>query len=201
MDARRLAAASRVWERRFTRVVEERRSANVTMRLAEARPGGGEHFCWIRLCHHPGTSGSDLDFEMQVLRAVQGEPGLGVVRPLAGWGGRLPWEGAMRHACLFEAVPGREMLHCPGDVRRFGWALVGLHAALQTVRGVAARRVEAGAACEAAAFWPRRAGTEVIAAEMERVRPNSDRGNGELTIRFNTRILRYSFTKNNQIEQ
>ncbi len=167
MDARGLAAASRFWGRRFVRVAEVRRSANVTLRLAEARPGGGERFCWLRLCRHPATGGSDLDFEMRGLRALASGPGLAVVRPLAGRGGRLrtrlPWDGTMRHACLFEHAPGREMLHCLEDVRRFGRALAALHDALSAAAVVPARRIEAGAACHAAASWLRRAGPDAAA--------------------------------------
>ena len=175
MDARGLAAASRFWGRRFTRVAEVRRSANVTLRLAEARPGGGERFCWLRLCRHPATSGADLDFEMRVLRALASGPGLAAVRPLAGRGGRLrtrlPWDGTMRHACLFEDAPGREMLHCPNDVRRFGRALAALHDALSAAAVVPARRIEAGAACHRAASWLRRAEQAAIADDAGRAAP------------------------------
>ncbi len=177
MDARTLVAASRFWGRRFTRVVEVRRVANVTLRLAEARPDGGERFRWLRLCRHPATTGSNLGFEPRVLQAVKSGPELAVVRPLAGCRGRLrtrlPWDGAMRHACLFDAAPGREMLPCPDDVRRFRRALAALHDALPAARGSPLRRIEAGASCHAAASWLRRAGPDAaaIADDAERAAP------------------------------
>ncbi|MGI3776944.1 MAG: phosphotransferase enzyme family protein [Janthinobacterium lividum] len=171
-EARVLAAASRFWGRRFVRVAEARRSANVVLRLEEA--GSGRAW-WLRLCRHPGTDGAGLDFEMRVLGAVAGGAGFGVVRPAAGRGGRMrtrvAWEGAMRHACLFAHAPGREMAHGAEDLRRFGRALAGLHEAMRAAKGVAGRQVEAGAACAEVAAWLRRAGVGAVATEVERAGP------------------------------
>ncbi len=174
MELRVLAPASRFWGRRFVRVAEARRAANVTLRLVEAR-AGSERSCWLRLCRHPGTTAAGLDFELGVVRALAGRPEVGVVWPLAGRGGRLrtrlPWGGAMRHACLFGHAPGREMLLRADDVARFGRALAALHEALAGARVVPGRGVEAGAACAEAARWLRRAGVEALAADVERAGP------------------------------
>ncbi len=174
MEARVLAGASRFWRRRFVRVAEARRAANVTLRLVEA-PAGGERSWWLRLCRHPGTGSAGLDFELRVLRAVDCGAGVEVALPVAGRGGRLRtrlgWDGVMRHACLFAHAEGREMLPCAEDLRRFGRAVAELHGALQAVGGVAGRRIEAGEACAAAAFWLRRAGQAAIAEQAERAGP------------------------------
>jgi Ser/Thr protein kinase RdoA (MazF antagonist) len=168
-----LADASRSWRRRFTRVARTHPGANTVFKLAERRPGGEESYSYLKLYGRPGPSVAEMDFELRVLRTVRPDPEIAVASPLAGRNGRLrfrlPWDGTIRHACLFTAAPGRELLPRVEDVRRFGRGLALLHDALAEVRIVPRRRLEADVTCRTAIRWLRRAGPDAtrIADDIE----------------------------------
>ena len=172
-----LSAVSCLWRRRFTRVVAVHPGANMTFELAEIRPCGEERRSYLRLGRRPAPPVAELDFELQVLRAVRPAPGVAVSVPVAGHGTRLrfklPWDGEIRRACLFRKAPGRRLRHEVEDLRRFGSGLALLHEALASVRVAPLRHIAPGPVCLRAASWLRSVGPEAsrIADDVERAAP------------------------------
>ena len=162
-----LPALSRLWGRDFNRVVRAHLGANVTAELSD----GQDRRSYLRLYRRPGWSAREIGFELDVLRAVAPQPGMAVAAPLAGRGGvllhQLAWNGTLRHACLFEAAPGRPLLHRPEDVRRFGRGLALLHTAMRMPASAAPRRIEATSSARLACRWLSRVGGRAAALGRE----------------------------------
>ncbi|QRM32705.1 phosphotransferase enzyme family protein [Microvirga sp. VF16] len=124
-----LASLSQRYASRFTAIELVVGGVNRTYRVRDA-----ENVFYLRLYRSIGRSVPEIDLEIRLLMLFPDDAGVEVARPVATADGRflvtLERDAEPRHACLFEAIQGREMANSPADMRLFGTALATLHSAM-----------------------------------------------------------------------
>ena len=133
---------------------------------------------FLRLARSPGWSQEEIGWELSLLRSVPTGLSMAVARPLAGADGQYlrqqVWDDETRHACLFEAALGRDLEESVADLRRFGWALAELQAAMSGFRSpVPGRRIDVNEICCATSRWlvPHGAAAAALAADIRTTAP------------------------------